>query len=89
MFWHYSYVKNVLFLHDRIDYGTVTFRGTIFFIMAPWLRDLVMDADTSDPFELIPIVLSATKDFDRGAAQAVPPFEEDKQSVIHGGDFAL
>jgi hypothetical protein len=76
-------------LGDRNDSSDVTLNGTIFFIVAPWLSDLIMEADTSDPFELIPMVFSAAKEFDCEAAHAVPPFEEFEHAVIHGGDFAL
>jgi len=76
-------------LGDRADTGTVTFKGTIFFIVAPWLRDLIMESDSTDPFELIPLIFSAAIDFDREAAHAVPPFEEFERAVTHGGDFAL
>ena len=31
---------------------------------APWLRDTILNADTQDPFELIPIVLIASKAYD-------------------------
>ena len=50
---------------------------------------MIKEADTSDPFELIPLVLSAAKDFDCKAANAIPPFEKDKWAVFHGGGFAL
>jgi len=76
-------------LGDRAEAGTVTFKGTIFFIVAPWLRDLIMDSDSNDPFELIPMVFSAAKDFDREAEHAVPPYEEFERAATHGSDFAL
>ena len=48
-----------------------------------------MEADTSDPFELIPMVFSAAKEFDRQAAHVIPPFKEFKCAATHEGDFAL
>ena len=44
-----------------------------------------MEADTTNPVELIPIVLSAVKDFDHEAMNAVPPFEGDEHVLMHGG----
>ena len=76
-------------LGDRDNSGTVTFTGTIFFIVAPWLRDLIMDSDISDPFELIPMTFVAAKEFDHEAAHATPPFEEHEHATTHGSDFAL
>lgn len=48
-----------------------------------------MESDSTDPFELIPMVFSAAKDFDREAGNTVPPFDEFERAVIHGSDFAL
>ena len=76
-------------LGDRDDSGTVTFTGTIFFIVTPWLRDLIMDSDIFDPFELIPMTFAAAKEFDREASHAIPPFEEHERATTHGSDFAL
>lgn len=52
-------------LGDRNDTGAVTFKVTIFFIAAPWIRDLITEADTFDPFKLILMVFLAAKEFDR------------------------
>jgi hypothetical protein len=49
-------------LGDRNDSSAITFKGTIFFIVAPWLRELIMEADTSDPFVLIPMVFLVAKE---------------------------
>lgn len=69
-------------LWDRNDLGSITFRGTIFFIVAPWLGDLVMKADMSNPFELIPLVCSAAKDFDCKVANVVLPKKMSRHLLI-------
>jgi hypothetical protein len=82
-------VRAVEDLGDKDDSGAVTFSGTIFFVVAPWLRDLIMDSGTFDPFKLIPKTFTAAKEFDREAANASPPFDEHERAITYGSDFAL
>jgi hypothetical protein len=41
--------------------GFYSYKGSNIMLPAPWLQDTILNADTKDPFELIPIVLIAAK----------------------------
>ena len=40
------------------------FEGSSAFIVAPWLRSVILEADSKDPFVLIPLAISRAKSFD-------------------------
>ena len=44
--------------------GLVGFEGSNIFIPAPFARDAILNADTRDPFTLIPIVMATARAFD-------------------------
>ena len=48
--------------------GDGTFNGSSMFVVAPFVRDAVIGADTNDPLELIPIVTHAGEQFNRDNA---------------------
>ena len=51
-------------INDPADGGAVTYPGSASFLPAPWLRDTVMSAGTSDFTKLIPAVNAAAFEFD-------------------------
>eukprot|EP00957_Ditylum_brightwellii_P101694 7749988-Ditylum_brightwellii.AAC.1 len=61
--------------------GAVTYPGCACFIPAPFLRDAIINAESNDPFEIIPMVFLIAKDFDdkNGSGDATQ----------HSEDFAL
>lgn len=59
------------------------YKGDTHCLSSLFLKVIILHYDT-DPFDLTPIVLSSAKEFDREAANAVPPFEEDAHAVTHG-----
>ena len=46
------------------DNGLIGFKGSSIFIPAPDLRDVILASGTNEPFELIPIVTEAARNFD-------------------------
>ena len=66
--------------------GCVTYPGSASFLPAPWLADVVIAANSSDPFLLITVVNAAATAFDL-------EHEEDENYVTsatdHTGDFIV
>lgn len=59
-----------------------SYEGSNIMLPAPWLRDTIMNADTLDPFELIPIVIAAAKTYD----EAHNTTDADR-AAVHADDF--
>ncbi len=62
--------------------GFYSYEGSNIMLPAPWLRDTILNADTQDPFELIPIVLIAAEAYD-DAHNTVGG----GKAIIHADDF--
>ena len=66
--------------------GLVTYPGSASFLPAPWLADVVVAANSSDPFLLITVINAAATAFDL-------EHEEDENYITsaadHAGDFIL
>ncbi len=46
------------------EYSTIGFEGLSVFILCPIIRNAILEADTTNPFALFPIVTAAAKAFD-------------------------
>ena len=65
------------------DIGLVGFEGSAIFIPGPVLRDAILNANTTNPSELIPIVSAAARAFDlEHAAETM-----NGNAVTHGDDL--
>jgi hypothetical protein len=63
------------------DGGFYFSKGSNIMLPAPWLQDTILNADTQDPFELIPIVLIVPKEYD-DAHNTVGG-----RAIVHADDF--
>ena len=64
----YKKCKDTKELANLTTDGDGTFKGSSMFILAPFVRDAVVGADTNDPLKLIPIVIHAGEQFDKDNA---------------------
>ena len=62
--------------------GVYSYKGSNIMLLAPWLRDTIMNVETRDPFELIPIVLAAAKEYDEAHNTA-----DADRAAVHADDF--
>ena len=65
--------------------GATNFKGSACFVLAPFLRDAILAADTNDPNELILVALKAASDFN----SLHDGDEEFGDGSIHSNDFSL
>jgi hypothetical protein len=64
--------------------GFYSYKGSNIMLPAPWLQDTILNGDTQDPFELIPIVLTAAKEYDN-AHHTVGG----GRAIVHADDFCF
>ena len=63
----------------------VTFKGTPCFIKNLFLRFVLINVSTNDPIELIPMVIRAGEEFDRGNAT----LDEDYEKTVNHVEFLV
>ena len=64
----------------------VTFPGSNAFISAPWLHNLIVNSDSSDPLDLIPSIVAAAKRFDEDHLEDAFFASE---AIKHAEDFVV
>ena len=70
--------------------SSVTFEGAAIFIPAPWLRDVILMADTRDPIEIILAALPAQAQFDIDQETPTEGASADaSDAVAHVDDFIM
>lgn len=62
--------------------GFFSYEGSNIMIPAPWLRDAIIAAETTKPFELIPIAIQAARAYDEANDN-----EDQNRAILHADDF--
>ncbi len=65
--------------------GLVGFKGSAIFIPEPFLQDAIITLNSNDPFDLIPLMNSRTRDFETKVADILA--EINGNPVNHADDF--
>ncbi len=77
-------IQNLPLPDDQPDEnGLFSYEGANIMIPAPWLRDAIINADSNDPFEIIPIAIAVAQAYD----DAHPELPDENKAIVHADDF--
>ena len=77
-------VRDIPFPDEAPDEnGLFSYEGANIMMPAPWLRDTLFNSESNDPFDLIPIVITAALAYDT----AHPELPDENKAIVHADDF--